>query len=133
MLDTRRIEGRQNFTGALGLVFEPATKRRMVGDLILGQEHTEQILDLSQADAQGAGGDGKPSLLILVENDPAFGLALQFRKRLAKPLILSAEFANNVVAGLVSEPLLDLAGVLIDRLAATTGLVGLLSHGPVLT
>jgi hypothetical protein len=45
-------------------------------------------------------------------------------------LILVAEFAKNVVGGLVSEPLLDLAGVLIDRLAATTGLVGLLSTTP---
>ena len=101
--------------------------------MVLGQEHTEQLLDLSQADAQGTGGGGELSLLVLVEKDLAFGLALQFRNRLAKSLILSAEFANNAVGGLVSEPLLDLAGVLIHRLAATTRLVGLLSHGPVLT
>ena len=105
----------------------------MVGRLILGQEHSEQVLDLPQADAHGERGGGELSLLVLVENDPASGLALQYGDRLAEPLILGAEFGHDLGVGFVGEPLLDLASVLVHRLTTAGGLFGLSSDGAVLT
>ncbi len=105
----------------------------MVGRLILGQEHAEQVLDLSQADAHGERGGGELSLFVLVENDPTFGLARQSGDRLVEPLILGAEFGHDINVGCVGEPLLDLAGVLVHRLTTASGLFGLSSDGAVLT
>ena len=71
--------------------------------------------------------------LALSRTDPALGLALQPGDLLAEPLILGAEFGHDRVVGLAVEPSLDLAGVLVDGLAAAPGLFGLSGDGAVLT
>ena len=105
----------------------------MVGNVILRQEHAEQVFDLTQADAHGTGGGGQLSLLGLVEKNPEFGLAFQPGDRLAEMLILGAEFSRDLIGGRVGEALLDLASVLINRLAAALRFLGLLSHRAVLS
>ena len=105
----------------------------MVGDLGRGQEDAEEVLDLPQADAHGEGGGRQPPLRGLVAADQTFGLAPQPGDLLAEPLILGAEFGHRVGVGLGGEPLLDLAGVLVDGLAAAPGLFGLPGDGAVLT
>jgi hypothetical protein len=105
----------------------------MVGDLLSGQEHAQQILDLPQAQAHGEGGHGQSPLLGRVTTDQAFGLAPEFDDHLSQPLILGAEFGHRFGDGLGGEPPLDLAGVLVDGLAATAGLFGLPGDGAVAT
>jgi hypothetical protein len=48
-------------------------------------------------------------------------------------LILDAEFGHGRVVGITVEPLLNLDGVVVDRLAAALGLFSLASDGAVLT
>jgi hypothetical protein len=105
----------------------------MVGDLFRGQEYAEQILDLTQADTRSECGNDQFSQFGLVEENPPFGLTFQSRNHLVQTLILREQFAHDFRGGLAVEPLLDLAGVLIDGLAATAGQFGLLSDGSVPT
>jgi hypothetical protein len=101
----------------------------MVGALARGEEDPQQVLDLPQADAHGEGGGGQLPLLGPVSTDQASGLVLEFGDHRSQPLILGAELGH----GLVGEPSLDLAGVLVERLAAASGLLGLPGDGAVLT
>lgn len=104
----------------------------MVGNLIPGQEYAEQVFDLSQADAHGAGRGRELSLFVLVEKNPPLGLALQSGNRLVESLILGVEFGHDG-GGLIVEPLLDLAGMLINRLAAALRLLSLPAHRAMFT
>lgn len=117
----------------LGGVFDPAPQSGMVGNLLRGQEHAEQVFDLAQADPHGEGGDRQLTQFGLVEKDPGLGLPFQLGDLLAEPLILLAKVDDIVGRGVVGESLLDLAGVFIDGLATTPSEFGLLSHGSVLT
>ena len=101
----------------------------MVGDLGRGQEDAEQVLDPPQAQAHGEGGGGQLPLLVLVEEDRGAGRLLQGGDRRAQPLVLGWEWGHR----LGSEAFFDLMGVLVDGLAAASGLLGLLGHGAMLT
>lgn len=101
--------------------------------MLRGQEHAEQVFDLAEADPDGEGDRGELALFGLVQEDPALGLAFQFGDPLAEPLILLTEFDDVLGCRFAREPLLDLAGVLVDGLAAAAGLFGLLRDSPVLT
>ena len=105
----------------------------MVGDLGRGQEDTEQILDLPRARPHGEGDGGQSPLLGLVAPDRAFGGTLRFGDPPAQASVLRVEFGRRLGDGVGGEPLLQLAGVLVDSLAGTVGPLGLPGDGAVLT
>jgi hypothetical protein len=104
----------------------------MVGYLGGGQEDAQEVLDLPQAQAHGEGGGRQLLLPGRVAPDRDLGVPLQLGDPLAQALILGPEFGHRFSGGLGRESLLQLAGVLIDRLAATSGLFGLLGDSAVL-
>jgi len=103
----------------------------MAGDPGGRQEEAEQVLDLPQAQAHGEGDGGQPASLGLVAPDRAGGGPLQLGDPIAQASVLGAEFGRRVGGGLGGEPPLQLAGVLVDRLAATAGLFGSPGDGAV--
>jgi hypothetical protein len=113
--DARRVERLQDRSGLLGRVGDPACDGRVIG-AILGEEDAEQVLDLAGADTHGEGGHRQASPGGLVEHDGRGGAGSRGRGR---------GWDGRL------QPLLDLAGVLIDGLPAATGLLGPVRDGPV--
>jgi hypothetical protein len=105
----------------------------MVRDLIRRQEGSEEVFDPPQAHTHGEGDRREPALRGLVAADQCLRLAPQLGDLLAEPLVLLAEVGHNFGVGLDCEAALDLAGVLVDGLAAALGLFGLPCHVAVLT
>jgi hypothetical protein len=70
--------------------------------------------------------------LALVDEDSIFGRAMVRGNVLPEPLILGAEFGPSF-GRFDGEPLLHLAGVLVDRFAAAFGLLGLPRYSAMLT
>ena len=135
-LDSRsaiRIDCRQDIAGTLGRAGDPPTQGRMIGNLGLGQEHAEQILGLAKAHAHREGSHGELSLRVLVEQDAALGRALQLGDPPSQVLDLVVERGRSVGLRPEVKPLLDLASVLINGLAAALGLLRLLGDSTVPT
>jgi hypothetical protein len=105
----------------------------MVGDLLGGQEQAQEVLDLPQAQAHGEGGGGQLPLLVFVEEDLGAGRRLQCGDHLHQPLVLGSELGHRRGGGLGGEAVFDLMGVLVEGLAAASGLLGLLGHSAMLT
>ena len=87
----------------------------MIGALV-SEGDAEQFFDLSSADAHGEGGDGHLTHGGLVEWRWRVGYGYGDRRR-------------GRIGRL--EPMLDLAGVVVDGLATASGLLGLASDGTV--
>ena len=99
----------------------------MIGAAAGGEQGLEDVLDLTEADAGGEGDGGHLAELGRIADDRELGGSAQGVDLIAKPLILGEEF---VVGGGV-EALLELASVLVDRLAATASLLGLVGDRPI--
>jgi hypothetical protein len=121
------VERHQDLPGLLGLVGDPATDRRVIGAATGGEQDLEDVLDLTKADAGGEGDGGHLAELGRIADDRELGGSAQGLDLIAKPLILGEEF---VVGGGV-EALLELASVLVERLAATASLLGLVGDRPI--
>ena len=101
----------------------------MVRSLARGQENLEQILGLTQAQPNGGGNRGELTLLERVQDDRLLGTCLQFGDPLLKLLDLGLLLGEpRLITGRLGQPLFNLAGMLIDRLAAALRILGLLSH-----
>lgn len=94
MRGRRFVDDLQHGRGAAGGVLNPTAQRGVVGNLLGGQEQAQQILDLTQADAHGKGGDGELLLLSLAAGDHRLRLPLQNGDLAAKLLILGLEFGS---------------------------------------
>ena len=132
MLDpvgTRRVQRRQDGPGAAGLGLDPVPQGRMVGDLVGGQEHAQEVLDLPQAQPHGEGGGRQFLELVLVEEDAGAGRRLRRGDGPGPRSILG----RGIGGRLGGEPLFEFLGVLVDGLAAASGLLGLPGDGAVLT
>jgi hypothetical protein len=62
-----------------------------------------------------------------------FGLSPQLGDLLPEPSILGAESGHRRAVGVAGKPLLNLAGMFVDRLPTTSRLLGLSGHRPMLT
>jgi hypothetical protein len=105
----------------------------MIGDIGSGQEDPKQLLDLAQAQAHGEGGGGQLLLLVLVQEDMGCGHRWLRGDQLQQPLVLGLESDHRFGGGRGGEAFFDLVGVLVDGLAAASGLLGLPGDGAVLT
>lgn len=101
----------------------------MVGDLISGQEDTQKPFDLPQAHAHGEGRGRELLELVLVEEDVGASRRLRRGDCRGTRLLIGWGLWRRLIA----EPLFELAGVLVDGLAAAAGLLGLAGDGAVPT
>jgi hypothetical protein len=101
----------------------------MVGDLIGGQEDTQEALDLSRAHAHGEGSGRESLQLVLIEADVGSGRRLRRGDRLGMRSILN----RGIRRRLGGEPLFELLRVLGDGLAAAAGLLSLAGDGAMAT
>ena len=126
----RRVEDLQRGPGPLARVLDPASQGRMVGDRLGGEEHAEQVLDLTQADPHGERRDGQSPLSGLVEADQVAGRAAEFGGLRSQALDLDAELARGVDVTLAAKSPFQLASMLVDGLATASGLLALSSDLP---
>ena len=127
-----RVGYGEDLPGPLGFGLDPAPDGRMIGRLLRREQEPEEVLDLPQAQAHGEGGGGQLPELAPVDEDSVFGLAPVLGDSLPEPVILGAKFGARF-ARFGTKPLLHLAGVLLDRLAAASGLLGLSRHSALMT
>src|SRR5215471_13392462 len=106
----------------------------MIRRLAWGQEDLEQILGLTQTQSDRGGNRRELSLLAWVEKRWLLGTRLQFSDPALELLDLGLLLGKpRLLTRGLGQSLLDLAGMLIDRLAAALGILCLLSHRAVLT
>jgi hypothetical protein len=101
----------------------------MVGDRFGGQEHAQDVPDLSQAQPHGEGGRRQFLQLVLVEEDAGAGRRLRRGDRLGPRSLLGRGISRR----LDDESLFELVGVPVDGLAAVAGLLGLAGDGTIPT
>jgi hypothetical protein len=123
------VERLEDLFGLLGLVVDPATDRRVVGAASRPEQGLEGDLDLTRGDAGGEGDGGHLAELGRIAEDRPLELSFDGGELLAKPLILGDEFGVGLGVGF--ESLFDQESVLVDGLAAASGLLGLASDGAV--
>jgi hypothetical protein len=100
----------------------------MIGNLGLGQEHAQEFLDLSQAQAGREGDGGETLERCFIEENTILGLVTYLGDRPVELLIFEAKLSDQAIRfGHFGEPLLEFSGMLIDGLATALGLAGLLS------
>jgi hypothetical protein len=113
------VECLQDLSGPFRLSLNPTAYRGMVRRLARGQEDWEQIRGLTQAQPKGNGNRGQLPLLDWVQDDRLPGKCLQFGDPPLELLDLDLLFGEpRPVPGRLGQPLFDLAGMLIDCLAA---------------
>jgi hypothetical protein len=109
---------------ALAFLAWSATQRR-------GEQGLEDVLDLTQADTGGKGDGGHLAEFGGVADHRLIGSSAQIVELIAEPLILDEKFGVIGLASRRGELLFDPVGVLVDRLATASGLLGLASDGAV--
>jgi len=113
------VEYLEDLCGSFCLGVDPTADGGMVRCLVRGQEDLEQILGLTQTQPQRRGNRGELPLLERVQDDWLLGTCLQFGDPPLEPLDLGFLFGEpRLVPGRLGQPLFDLAGMLIDCLAA---------------
>ena len=123
--DAGGIEWLKDRLSLLGLLSHPAADGRVIRGLAGGHQGGEDLLDLAETDAGGKGDGGHLPKLGEVANDGLVNALLGVGELPAESLILGLELSRFGLSNGGIELLLDLMGVLIDRLAAALSLLGL--------
>ena len=123
------IEWPEDRVGLLGCGGDPATDGRVIRGVICGQQGLQDRLDLPEADAGGEGDGGDLVEFGGIAEDGMLDSSLGLVELLTEGLILGLELVKFRLASRRVESLFDLAGMLVDRLAATSGLLSLAGDG----
>jgi hypothetical protein len=119
----------EDVAGLRGGSLRPAAQRRMVGNLLRGQQRRQQFLDLAQTDAHGLGRDGQTGQTFGQRGQRGGELAVGGVELLPQRSILAAQVVELVLV--VEEALFEEVRVLVDGLTRTSGNLGLGGDSPV--
>ena len=128
--DAGGIEWVKDRLSLLGLLCHPAADGRVVRGLVGRQQGGEDLLDLAETDASGKGNGGHLPQPGGIAKDGLLGVLLGEGELPTESLILGLELSQFGLSNGRIESLLDLMGVLINRLSAAPDLAGLIGDSP---